>query len=144
MVKDELFVRDGITIPENEIEITTSRAGGPGGQHINKTDTRITARWNVRATNVLDDQQKERVLHKLQNQLTSDGDIVIHNSTSRSQQQNKKMALKQLSFMVRQALHVPKKRMATKISRSIKESRLYAKKHRSAIKKMRGKAAGTE
>ncbi len=83
-------MKNNITIPDNEIEITTSRSGGPGGQHVNKSDTRITLRWNVKNTNILDDEQKERVLQKLQNRLTVDGDFIIHSSESRSQQQNKK------------------------------------------------------
>ena len=138
-MKNELPVKNGIVIPGHELEITTSRAGGPGGQHVNKTDTRITVRWNVLKTTVLDEQQKERVMQNLQSRLTNDGDLIIHNSASRSQEQNKQMALTQLAAEVRKALYVPKKRMATRVSRAAKESRLQSKIQRSKIKKMRGK-----
>jgi len=138
-MKDDLPIKNGIVIPGYEIEVTASRSGGPGGQHVNKADTRITVRWNVKETGALDEKQKERVLKNLQARLTSGGDLIIHHSSSRSQAQNKKNALASLAREVRKALYVPKKRMATRISKEVKESRLRAKKHRSKIKKMRSK-----
>lgn len=138
-MKNDLPIKNGIIIPEHELEITTSRAGGPGGQHVNRTSSRITVRWNVKNTNALNQEQKERVLQKLAPQLTGEGDLIIHNSASRSQEQNKKMALARLAQEVRNALHIPKKRMATKISKSVKEARLHEKSRRGFIKKMRSK-----
>lgn len=137
MVQDGLAVKNGIVIPMHEIEITTSRAGGPGGQHVNKSDTRITVRWNVYKTVVLSEEQKSRVLQNLQSRLTTEGDLIINCATSRSQQQNKESALMLLAQGVRKALFVPKKRVATKVSRSAKESRLQSKARRGAIKKLR-------
>ena len=131
------FVIDSLVIPENELEITTSRAGGPGGQHVNKTDSRITVRWNVPNSQALDPIQKERVLANLQARLTTEGDLIIHNSESRSQQTNKENALNQLAGIVRKALHVPKKRRPTRMSKSAKAKRVDAKTHRGDIKKMR-------
>lgn len=136
---DDLFINDDVTIPSHELAIEASRAGGPGGQHVNKTSTRITVRWNLLRTTALSDQQKERVVQKLQNQITSDGDLVIHRSTSRSQQQNKQDALKGLALLIRKALLIPKKRIPTRVSKSAQESRLHAKTERGAIKKMRSK-----
>ncbi|MFI5206107.1 MAG: alternative ribosome rescue aminoacyl-tRNA hydrolase ArfB [Candidatus Paceibacterales bacterium] len=132
-------IKNGIVIPEHELEISTSKSGGAGGQHVNKTETRVTVRWNVKNTTALDEWHKERVLQNLQSRLTAEGDLLVHNSESRSQQQNKELALAQLAHIVRNALHVPKKRMKTKISRSAKEAHLRAKKHRSTVKKMRSK-----
>jgi ribosome-associated protein len=137
--KNDLFIEDGVIIPDHELEITASRAGGPGGQHVNKTSTRISVRWNVKNSQALDEQQKERVMQRLQAEVTSDGDIIVSHGTSRSQQHNKKMALAQLAQRVRKALHVPKKRMATVVSAGAKEARLKVKKQRSNIKKMRSK-----
>ena len=138
-MKNDLLPQTSIAIPEHELEITTSRAGGPGGQHVNKTDTRITVRWNVKNTSVLSDEQKERVLQKLQTQLTIDGDLIIHSSESRSQLQNKQLALQRLTTEVRQALHIPKKRKPTRVSKRLKEVRLDTKKQHGRIKKMRSK-----
>ena len=126
-----------IIIPLHEIEITSSRSSGAGGQHVNKTNTRITVRWNVKNSAALNDEQKERVLQKLESSLTTEGDLIIHSSTSRSQDQNKRMALERLNYAVNQALHVPKKRRATKVSKTAHEKRLQGKARHSLIKKMR-------
>jgi ribosome-associated protein len=143
-MNSDVPIKNGIAIPGYELEITTSRAGGPGGQHVNKTNTRITVRWNVNTTHALNDQQKERVLQKLQSYLTTTGDLVVHSGISRSQYQNKQAALARLAEMLRTALHVPKKRMATRISKAVHESRLQTKTHRSTIKKMRSKKIDNE
>ena len=138
-MKNDVWIKNGIVIPDNEIQITASRAGGPGGQHVNKASTRVTVRWNVQKTAALSDEQKARVLQKLQVRLTKDGDLIFHHSTSRSQQKNKEMALARLAHEVRKALHLPKKRIPTRIPKEAKESRLRAKTRRGRIKKMRGK-----
>ena len=138
-MKDDLPIKNGIVIPAHELEITTSRAGGPGGQHVNKTDSRITVRWNVKNSCALTDEQKERVLGKLASQLTSDGDLIVHSSASRSQQQNKQAAFIRLAEEIRKALVVPKKRMATRVSKSAKKARLDSKTRHGMIKKMRSK-----
>lgn len=138
-MKSDIFIKPGIIIPESELEITTSRSGGAGGQHVNKTDTRITVRWNVFSTAALTDDQKHRVVTNLKSQLTSDGDLIVHNSTTRSQLQNKELAFKNLAEVVRKALYVPKKRVATKVSKGVKEKRLASKARHSTIKKLRSK-----
>ena len=138
MSKD-LPIKDGIVIPDAEIEIATSKSGGPGGQHVNKTETKVIIKWNAITTNALSESQKERLLINLQNKLTPDGYLIIHNSESRSQVQNKKMALENLATEIRKALIIPKKRKPTKIPKGVKESRLKEKKHRSKTKTMRKK-----
>ncbi len=138
-MESDLPIKNGIVIPSHELEITASRAGGPGGQHVNKTSTKITIRWNVANTSALSNEQKLRVLEKLQHRLTVEGDLIIHSSVERSQQQNKETALKRLAEEIRRALQVPKKRTATKISKAAKAKRFKAKIKRSLIKKMRSK-----
>ncbi len=136
-MSDDVAIKNGIVIPAHEFEITASRAGGPGGQHVNKTSSRITVRWNVKNTTALSDEQKQRVLEKLSSELTSEGDILVHSSESRSQQSNKKEALTRLAHKIYKALQVPKKRMKTKVSKAAKEKRLQEKKKHGAVKKLR-------
>ena len=137
-MQDDLQVRDDVVIPDHELEIDTSRAGGPGGQHVNKSDTRITVRWNVLQSTALSDELKNRVMTNLQSQLTNEGELIVHSSASRSQQQNKDAAFEQLAYKVLKALHVPKKRMATRVPKSAKAKRLESKARRGTIKKLRG------
>lgn len=138
-MESDLHIKNGVSIPLHELDITASRAGGPGGQHVNKTSTRITLRWNIPATTALSEIQKTRVLQKLESRLTKEGDLIIHNSSSRSQGQNRENALKQLAKEINKALHVPKRRMKTKVPKSAKESRLREKAKRGEVKKMRKK-----
>lgn len=138
-MKNDLPIKNGIIIPANELEISTSRSGGKGGQHVNKTETKVTIRWNVKNSVALDENKKERVMWNIQSKLTKDGDIIVNNSESRSQQQNKENALNILAQIIRKALYVPKKRIKTRTPKKEKEKRLREKKHRSDIKKMRSK-----
>ncbi|MDR3647151.1 MAG: alternative ribosome rescue aminoacyl-tRNA hydrolase ArfB [Candidatus Babeliales bacterium] len=138
-MRNDVHIQNGINIPGHELIITASRSSGPGGQKVNKSSTKVTVRWNVKNTSALNDEQKSRVISNLQSQLTIDGDLIINSEVSRSQYQNREMALQHLAEKVQQALFIPKKRKPTKISRSVKESRLQTKKLRSSIKKMRSK-----
>lgn len=138
-MKDDLFIKEGIIIPEQELEISASRSGGPGGQHVNKTSSKITVRWNIPGSTAFDDYLKQRLLSRLAGSLTSEGDLIVHNSSSRSQQQNKQAALANLAQRILGALAEPKKRMKSKLPKAAKESRLQSKKRHSSIKKMRSK-----
>ena len=138
-MKNDLHIKNGISIPEDELLITASRSGGAGGQHVNKTSSRITVQWNVRTTRALTEEQRQRVLEKLSSELSNEGEVTVHHSSSRSQFQNKKSALDNLADKIRRALHVPKKRLKTGVSKGAKEKRLQSKRLHGAIKKMRSK-----
>ena len=128
-MKEDITVQEGITIPGNELEITASRSSGPGGQNVNKVSSRITVRWNIQDTQVLTEEQKKLVMTKLKHEITEHGDILIHQSESRSQFINKEKALKELAKRIQTALKKPKKRLKSTVSKSVKESRMHEKKN---------------
>lgn len=132
-----LVVSDGVAIPRAELEYRASRAGGAGGQHVNTSSTRIELLWNVRASAALDVAARHRVATKLASRLDADGWIRVVSSARRSQGQNREAAEARLAELVRAALVVPKRRKATKPSRSAKEARLSEKKKRGDTKRQR-------
>jgi ribosome-associated protein len=138
-MKDDVYIKNGISIPADEIKFKVSRSGGPGGQHVNRTESKVSVYWNIKNTRILTDEQKLRVLNNIHTHVTDDGVLVIHNYESRSQQQNKQAALAMLATVIRKALYIPKKRMKTKVPKNIKEARLREKSHRSSLKKLRTK-----
>lgn len=136
---DDLIINDQLTIPAGELLITASRSSGPGGQHVNKTDTRIQVRWNVNDSAVLSDNQRRLLRRNLSTRLTESGDLLIACDTNRSQRRNREEALQRMAALVREALIPPKPRKKTKPSRAMKEKRLQEKKQRGQVKKGRGK-----
>lgn len=130
-------IKKDFVIPEHELTITTSRAGGPGGQHVNKTDSRVTIHWDLHKTTALTDLQKQRAFQKLKSQLNEEGMLMVSCGATRSQIQNRRLAMHQLIQKITKALHVPKKRIKTAVPGNIKQKRLNEKKNRSEIKKLR-------
>lgn len=134
---DGLTVTPHVTIPFDEIELQAITGSGPGGQHVNRSATRIALRWNVRTTRALDELQRERVLGVLSSRVDADGSIRIVAGEYRSQMQNRTAALERLSHLLSRALVVPKKRRATRPTRSSVEKRLTEKRQRSDTKRGR-------
>jgi ribosome-associated protein len=132
-----LNVTPTLAIPRSEIQYRASRAGGPGGQHVNTSSTRIELLWDLSASVAVSDEERERLRTKLAARLDSEGMVRVVASDRRSQGQNKQSADERLAALVKHALHVPKKRKVTKPTRAAKEKRLSEKKHRSDIKRKR-------
>ncbi len=130
-------IKKDFIIPEHELFVTTSRASGPGGQHVNKTDSRVILHWNIYKTAILTDTQKERIIQKLKSQINEEGVLMVACGATRSQLQNRRLAYQQLIEKITKALHVPKKRIKTGIPENIKKRRLELKRKRSEIKKLR-------
>lgn len=126
-------------IPYNEFTFEFARSGGPGGQHVNKTNSAAILRWNIDTTQVFTEEQRLRLLMKLNTKLTIEGDLIIRSEEYRDQEKNKKRCLEKLDEIIEKALFVPKKRKPTKPSRSQKEKRIKSKKIRSEVKKSRSK-----
>lgn len=141
---ENLYIQAGVEIPAHELHIETSRAGGPGGQYVNKTESRVMLRWNLMHTTALTEEQKARALAYFSNKLTEEGDILITAATERSQHQNRELAYKRLTQELKKALFIPKKRIATTVSKIAKEKNIQHKKRRALIKKFRSKVSHEE
>ena len=125
------------TIPESELEFRVSRAGGPGGQHVNKTSTRVEARWDVARTPLLSEPERHRVLQKLANRIGADGILRVVADDRRSLMRNRLAAIQRLVELVDAARRAPKPRKPTKPTRAAKTARLNAKRQRSDTKRER-------
>jgi len=133
-----LHVNEGVSIPRGELDVRVSRASGAGGQHVNKTSSRVEIFWNVQLSRALDEDQRARLLERLASRLTTEGSVRVVASDMRSQSRNRDLAEERLAELVRRALVIPKKRRATRPTRASKEARLEEKKRRSRTKRRRG------
>jgi ribosome-associated protein len=125
-------------IPVAELEFRASRAGGPGGQHVNKASTRIEVLWNVAQSPSLDQARRQRILERLAARIDGAGVLRVVAAERRSQLQNRLAAVERLQGLVDRALHEPKARRPTRPPRAVKERRLASKRRRGKAKKLRG------
>jgi ribosome-associated protein len=137
-------ITDQITIDESELEENFIRASGPGGQHVNKTETAVQLRFNVRRSRSLPNDVALRLMKLAGSRLTLDGDIVLVAQNERSQKRNREEALARLVALIREASVRPVKRRATKPTKASREKRLQGKKLRSGIKGLRQKKPRAE
>ncbi|HEX2601646.1 MAG TPA: alternative ribosome rescue aminoacyl-tRNA hydrolase ArfB [Gemmatimonadaceae bacterium] len=129
-----LAVNQSLSIPRGELDVRVSRSSGAGGQHVNKTSSRVEVFWNIRTSKAVTEEQRALLLSRLQSKLTSDGSVRVVASDMRSQSRNREIAEERLGEMVRRALAVRRKRKPTKPTRAAKEARLESKKRHSRKK----------
>jgi ribosome-associated protein len=135
--EDGIVVSPTLTIPASEITFRASRAGGPGGQHVNTSSTRIELLWDLTRSAAVSEAERARLLEKLAARLDAEGMVRVVASDRRSQSQNREAAAERLAKIVRQALIVPRKRRATKPTAASREQRLNEKKRRGERKRDR-------
>ena len=129
-----------IEIPEAELVERFLRADGPGGQHVNRTESAVELRFDVARSPSLPDDVRARVLGRRDRRLTDSGVLVIQARRFRDQARNREDARERLAELLRGALHAPKKRVATRPTRASKERRLRGKQKRGATKRNRSRA----
>ena len=134
-------ISESLTIPDSELDVKATRSSGAGGQHVNKTSSRIEISWNVRDSRVLSDEQRVMLLEKLASRISTDGAIRIVASEMRSQKQNRERAEIRLAETITRALTPRKKRKPTRRPRSADEARLASKKLQSKKKRDRRRDA---
>jgi len=132
-----LEVNDSVRVPRAELTYRATRSGGPGGQHVNTSSTRVELAWDVDASPSVSDEERARIREKLSNRISGEGVLLLAASEHRSQNRNKEAVTERFVELVRQALVVQPKRKKTRPSKAAREARLHAKKHRSEVKRSR-------
>lgn len=123
-----ITVTERIVIPESELEFTFARSSGPGGQNVNKVNSKATLRWKVVETTALPIDVRERFVNRFRSRLTLDGDLLVTSQRYRDQSQNIEDCREKVAAMVREVITPPKRRRPTKPTRGSQQRRLNDKR----------------
>ena len=132
-------VNDRVSIPDDELKFSFSRSGGPGGQNVNKVDTRVALRFDVIGSPSLSDGQKKRVLERLATRTSRIGVLRVVSKRHRAQAANRDAVVRRFAELLREALKEARPRKKTRIPRAVKERRKEEKRRRGRIKRERSK-----
>lgn len=126
-------------IPDHELIIDFARSGGPGGQNVNKVESKVIVRWHIGRSKAFDDVEKNRIRELLHNRINKHDELILDSDEERSQARNREKVIYKINDLVGGAIIPPKTRKKTRPSRAAKERRLEGKKRQSAKKESRKK-----
>jgi ribosome-associated protein len=129
----------GLSIPENEIRVTASRSGGPGGQNVNKVSTKVTLVFDVRGSTALSEEQKRLIAGRLATRINKEGVLQIVSQRTRSQELNRADAITRFAELLRRALTPQRARIQTRVPAAANQQRLDEKKRRRLTKQARSR-----
>lgn len=130
-------IGEGLSIPDEEVSFTTSRSGGPGGQNVNKLETRVTVRFDVAGSPSLSEEQRQRLLERLATRITREGVLHVTSQKHRTQGENREAAVARLAELMAEALREEMPRKPTRVSKAAKKRRVDEKKRRGQRKRER-------
>lgn len=136
---DPLRISPSLQIPASEITLSYARSGGPGGQHVNKTETKVLLRWNFAESRAPNERDRAWLEQRLASHLTTEGEVLVTSEATRVRKRNIEDAIARFVELLQQALARPKRRRKTRPTRASKERRLEGKRQRSQTKQMRRK-----
>jgi ribosome-associated protein len=134
----------GLEVPDDELTFNTARGGGPGGQNVNKVETKVTLEWLPASSRALDKAQKQLVFDHLASRITKAGVLRVTSQRHRTQESNRRAAVERFADLLRDALTPEAERVPTRVPKRTKRRRLRNKRHRSSIKEQRGEVTDWE
>lgn len=140
---EDLPINASVVIPARELRVAFARSGGPGGQNVNKVETKAELRWTPGESGALSDADRTWLLRRLASRLTSEGELLITSTRTRDQSRNREDAREKMAELVRRALQRPKRRKKTHPSKGAIEGRLNEKRRRSDAKQKRQAPKGS-